>query len=121
MAAPMPVPPSMTADAPPGARPEPNPTTGANGAAAVPSSFLRTLAHELRNYVAPVQNANHLLRLRARNDPSLQPVIDIVERQLAGMLRTLDAIGEADRARRGDLVLDQAPTSVAAIVAAAVD
>jgi CheY-like chemotaxis protein len=93
----------------------------AHDAPAVPSSFLRTLAHELRNYVAPVQNANHLLRLRARNDPALQPVIEIIERQLAGMLRTLDAVGEADRVRRGELRPVREATSIETIVARAVD
>src|SRR4051812_8773206 len=89
--------------------------------ATVPSSFLRTLAHELRNFVAPVQNATHLLRLRARSDPSLMPVIEIMERQLAGMLRTLDAVGEAERARRGDIVLTRSPTTVEALVETALD
>lgn len=106
----------------------PTPLTGsvpessaASAGVTVPSAFLRTLAHELRNYIAPVQNANHLLRLRARAEPALQPVIDIVERQLTGMLRTLEAIGEADRARRGELELARAPTSVEALVQGALD
>lgn len=78
--------------------------------------FLRVLSHELRNNIAPIQNATHLLRMRSRADASLVPVIEIIERQLSGMLRTLDTLGEADRAHRGQTVLECAPVAVGALV-----
>ncbi|MEO5700875.1 MAG: hybrid sensor histidine kinase/response regulator [Casimicrobiaceae bacterium] len=71
-------------------------------------AFLRLLTHELRNFVAPVHNAVHLLRLKSRTDPGLTPIVDIIERQLAGMARALDAVSDADRLARGDLVLERA-------------
>ena len=61
--------------------------TAANAGA---SAFVRLLAHELRNYIAPMHNAMHLLRLKARGDPTLPPVLDLMERQLRGMLGALE-------------------------------
>lgn len=80
------------------------------------ADFLRLLAHELRNYVAPIHNAMHLMRLKSRSDPTLAPVIDIVERQLAGMTRALDAVSDADRIARGQFTLERAPTEVTTLV-----
>ena len=68
-------------------------------------NLLRTLVHELRNHVAPVVNAAHLMRLRAGADAELAPILAIIERQLAGMTRTLDDIVDADRLLRGEVTL----------------
>lgn len=78
--------------------------------------FLRVLGHELRNHIAPIQNAMHLLRLRSRADQTLLPVVEIIERQLTGMIRTLDTVGEADRVSRGRVVLERSPVAVQALV-----
>ena len=78
--------------------------------------FVRVLAHELRNYIAPMHNAMHLLRLKAKADPTLPPVIDLVERQLKGMLGALDAVSDADRARRGEMTLERAPVEVSHVI-----
>lgn len=78
--------------------------------------FLRVLAHELRNHIAPIQNAMHLLRLRSRTDQTLLPAVELIERQLGGMLRTLDAVGEADGVARGRAVLERSPIAVQALV-----
>ena len=80
------------------------------------SSFVRLLAHELRNYIAPMHNALHLLRLKAKGDPTLPPVIDLMERQLKNMLGALEAVGDADRLRRGDMALERAPADLSQIV-----
>ena len=42
--------------------------------------FLATLAHELRNPLAPIRNAMHVLR-RKTPDPGLAPLHDIIDRQ----------------------------------------
>lgn len=78
--------------------------------------FMRVLAHELRNHIAPIQNAMHLLRLRSRTDQTFLPAVEIIERQLVGMIRTLDAVGEADRVTRGRAVLERSPITVQALV-----
>jgi CheY-like chemotaxis protein len=83
--------------------------TAANAGA---NAFVRVLAHELRNYIAPMHNAMHLLRLKAKGDPTLPPVIDLMERQLRGMIGALEAVSEADRVRRSATVLDRAPADL---------
>jgi CheY-like chemotaxis protein len=83
-------------------------------------AFLRLLAHELRNYIAPMHNAMHLLRLKSRTDPTLGAVIDIVERQLTAMSAAVDAVSEADRVRRGELVLNRTAARVQELVENAV-
>ncbi|MDQ6620187.1 MAG: hybrid sensor histidine kinase/response regulator [Pseudomonadota bacterium] len=84
--------------------------------AAATSTFLRVLAHELRNYIAPMHNAMHLLRLKLRADPTLAPVLDIVERQLTAMAATLEAVSDADRARHGQIGLHRSSVPVQELV-----
>jgi len=89
---------------------------GEGGSGTQDPPFLRLLAHELRNYIAPMHNAMHLLRLKARNDPTLPPVIDMVERQLTAMAGTLEAVSEMDRVRRGEMTLERSAASARALV-----
>ena len=89
---------------------------GGTAANAGASAFVRLLAHELRNYIAPMHNAMHLLRLKAKADATLPPVIDLMERQLKGMIGALEAVSEADRARRGAIVLEHAPADLRDVV-----
>ena len=83
-------------------------TTGGN--------LLRALAHELRNSFAPIVNAVHLIRLRGSADPELPAILSIIERQVAAMTRTLDAIVEADRLLRGEIPLQTKRIDLAAAI-----
>ena len=47
--------------------------------------FLAMLSHELRNPLAPIQNAIHILRLKAEDDPIQQQARRIIERQVGQM------------------------------------
>src|SRR5580698_372209 len=49
--------------------------------------FLAMLAHELRNPLAPIRNAVHLMKLKAVEDPQLLLSRDIIERQLIQLSR----------------------------------
>src|SRR5213594_76813 len=82
--------------------------------------FLSVLAHDLRNRVAPMRNAVHLIRLHATTDPVLQSIVEILERQINGMVRLLEAIVDADRINRGELVLTRSEVDLAALIASAV-
>ena len=86
-------------------------TTGGN--------LLRALAHELRNSIAPVVNAVHLIRLRGSADPELPAILSIIERQVAAMTRTLDTIVEADRLLRGEMPLQTKRIDLATAIQAA--
>jgi PAS domain S-box-containing protein len=62
--------------------------------------FLATLAHELRNPLAPIRNAARLLK--ADSPPATQAKArDIIERQSAQMARLLDDLLDVSRITRG--------------------
>lgn len=65
--------------------------------------FARTLAHDLRNVVAPIRNAVQLLRFRGSADPDLAPITDIIERQVDEIVRLLNLLADADRSGRSNL------------------
>jgi CheY-like chemotaxis protein len=79
-------------------------------------NLLRALAHELRNSIAPVVNAVHLIRLRGSADPELPAILSIIERQVAAMTRSLDTIVDADRLLRGETSLQTRRIDVASAV-----
>jgi signal transduction histidine kinase/ActR/RegA family two-component response regulator len=78
--------------------------------------FLATLAHELRNPLAPIRNALRLLR--ARPDA---PVLDMLDRQVGHMVRLVDELVEVSRISRGDIQLRKEPVPLASVVQAAVE
>ena len=85
------------------------------------NEFLSVLAHELRNHVAPIRNAVHLLRLRGGSDPNIGPMLEMIERQVAAIVHELEVIVEAERASRGDLLIVSAKVDVSALVSRAVE
>jgi CheY-like chemotaxis protein len=52
---------------------------------------LRSLIHDLRNRIAPIRNATHLLRLRGGADPQLNEMASLIDRQVQAMADLLDA------------------------------
>jgi PAS domain S-box-containing protein len=83
--------------------------------------FLATLAHELRNPLAPLRNAVHLLKLREPLDPDLVWSRDVIERQVNQMARLLDDLIDVSRITRNKLQLRKAPVEVRTLVANAVE
>jgi len=83
--------------------------------------FLATLAHELRNPLAPLRNALEILRMRG-NDPAIAAhARQIMERQLAQMVRLVDDLLDVSRITTGKLTLRTESVALAAIVQSAVD
>ncbi|GAB3101368.1 response regulator [Lysobacter terrae] len=81
--------------------------------------FLAMLAHELRNPLAPLQNALTIRRLSlAGSEDELQ---DVMERQLALLVRMLDDLLDVARITRGKMLLRREPTSLQAILRTAID
>jgi CheY-like chemotaxis protein len=62
------------------------------------ASKLRGLVDVLRNAVAPIANAAHLLRRRGSADPELTEALDVIEHQVAEIVATIDAIAESGNA-----------------------
>jgi len=97
------------------------------------SSFLRVLAHELRNHIATINNTLFMLRLHGAartgsSNPAGAPVaaapapddrqamLDMIERQATAMNRVLDLMVEAERVQQGELTLVLEPIDVRALV-----
>src|SRR6185503_510105 len=52
--------------------------------------FLATLAHELKNPLAPIRNALTMLRLKGPPDPELQQARELIDRQVGHLVRLVD-------------------------------
>jgi PAS domain S-box-containing protein len=82
--------------------------------------FLATLAHELRNPLAPLLNA---LNVRRMSNPaaSEDPFQGLMERQLGLLVRLIDDLLDVARITRGKLVLRTGPTTLQAVLESAVE
>jgi signal transduction histidine kinase/ActR/RegA family two-component response regulator len=83
--------------------------------------FLATLAHELRNPLAPVRNAIHILRARLPPTPELQWARDVIDRQVTQMARLIDDLMDVSRITRGTFDLRRERVSLMEIVRLAVE
>ena len=68
-------------------------------------SFIATLAHELRNPLAPIRNAVQLLRKGGHDDPQLVWCRDVIDRQVTQMARLLEDLFDVSRLTRGQFAL----------------
>jgi signal transduction histidine kinase len=82
--------------------------------------FLATLAHELRNPLAPLQSGLDLLNL-ARDPDTVAETLSMMSRQLAHMVRLIDDLLNASRITNDKLTLRKERVSLPAIVATAVE
>jgi PAS domain S-box-containing protein len=83
--------------------------------------FLATLAHELRNPLAPIRHAARLLGIQGLDATQAQMARDIITRQVARMALLLDDLLEVSRITRGRLELRKERVSLASLVKAAVE
>src|SRR5205807_1378285 len=82
--------------------------------------FLATLAHELRNPLAPIRNALQIIRL-SPDGAAREQARTLMERQLAHMVRLVDDLLDVSRITRGKLELRKAPVELSAVVSSAVE
>jgi len=83
--------------------------------------FLATLAHELRNPLAPIRNAVELIRLRAPQDPAVERARAAIERQTLHLTRLVDDLLDVSRITLGRIHLRQEPVDLGEVASAAVD
>src|SRR5204862_1684835 len=67
--------------------------------------FLAMLAHELRNPLAPIRNALHLLRLQGGDPGRVERLREMLERQVGHMTRLIDDLLDVSRITRGKITL----------------
>jgi signal transduction histidine kinase/ActR/RegA family two-component response regulator len=83
--------------------------------------FLATLAHELRNPLAPIRNSLNILRLAGHDNGSAGRVHEMMERQVNHMVRLVDDLLDVSRVSRGKIELRKEPVELAAVVRSAVE
>jgi PAS domain S-box-containing protein len=83
--------------------------------------FLATLAHELRNPLAPVRNAVLLLKRKADDARIRDWATTIIERQAQSMARMLDDLLDVSRITRGTLTLQKQRLNLASVLENAVE
>ncbi len=67
--------------------------------------FLAMLAHELRNPLAPIRTAVHVMRLLGLQEEQLSQARDMIDRQVTHMTRLIDDLLDVSRLSRGKVLL----------------
>ena len=83
--------------------------------------FLATLAHELRNPLAPIRNSLTLLEIAGHEDPTIERVRGILERQVGHMVRLVDDLMELSRITRGKIHLRRERLDLASAIRSALE
>lgn len=83
--------------------------------------FVATLAHELRNPLAPLRSGLDCLRLIPRTSPQDGPILEIMGRQLEHMVRLVDDLLDVSRINTGKVELRLEPVKLSEMIADAVD
>ncbi|MCW7541570.1 ATP-binding protein [Aquabacterium sp. A7-Y] len=81
--------------------------------------FLAMLGHELRNPLAPIVTALHLMARRA--DPASAFERGVIERQVAHLSRLVDDLLDVSRITRGKVQIERSPLDMKAVVERAME
>jgi PAS domain S-box-containing protein len=85
------------------------------------SEFLATLAHELRNPLAPIRTGLDLLRMAPPDPHAAARVHGMMDRQLGHLIHLVDDLLDVARITRGKIELKKEPVLLRTIVATAVE
>lgn len=83
--------------------------------------FLALLGHELRNPLAPLRNALHVLHLRGADPPTVAWAQEVAQRQVQQLSRLVDDLLDVSRIGRGKILLRQERVDIVALVATVVE
>jgi PAS domain S-box-containing protein len=83
--------------------------------------FLATLAHELRNPLAPIRNSLQILSMPRIDAETAQRSREMMERQVHHLVRLVDDLLDVSRVMRGKIDLRREPVELAAVVARVVE
>lgn len=82
--------------------------------------FLATLAHELRNPLAPLRNVAEILRMEPLSQTA-RHATGVMERQISQLVRLIDDLMDVSRITRGQLTLRKDRVDLRAIIESAVE
>lgn len=83
--------------------------------------FLAMLAHELRNPLAPIRNALHVLQLKSPPVPEITRMLEVIDRQMTQMTRLVDDLLDVSRISRKKIVLRKSRLSVTEVINTALE
>ena len=83
--------------------------------------FLATLAHELRNPLAPMTNALQILKLLRQNPEAIGTAEAVMERQLKQMVRLVDDLLDVSRINTGKLAISKSRVDVQSVMRDAIE
>ena len=83
--------------------------------------FLATLAHELRNPLAPVWNGLSIIKRVPDDAARVQQVADMIERQVGQLARLVDDLLDVSRITTGKIELKKQATDIASILHSAIE
>ncbi|HTW38495.1 MAG TPA: response regulator [Steroidobacteraceae bacterium] len=83
--------------------------------------FLATLAHELRNPLAPIRSAVQIMRMAEGDQATTSAARAIIERQLKHLVRLIDDLMDVSRLTRGKLELRKERVDLATVLQIAVE
>lgn len=90
-------------------------------AAARKDEFLATLAHELRNPLAPIRNALEIMRISQNQPEAVESARSLMERQVTALVRLIDDLLEVSRMSRGKVQLRLERLSLYQVLEAAIE
>jgi PAS domain S-box-containing protein len=82
--------------------------------------FLATLAHELRNPLAPLRNVSAILRMESLSETARHST-GVMERQISQLVRLIDDLMDVSRITRGQLTLRKERVDLRSIIESAVE
>jgi PAS domain S-box-containing protein len=83
--------------------------------------FLATLAHELRNPLAPIRNSIDTLRLAGDVDKSTERIYETIAQQVTNLVRIVDDLLEVARISTGKICLRKELIAISKVLSSAVD
>lgn len=83
--------------------------------------FLAMLAHELRNPLAPVRNALHIMRMPGVDADTVRLARDLMDRQTSHLVRMVDDLLDVSRIMRNRVELRKERLDLASVFTAAVE
>lgn len=85
------------------------------------NEFLAILAHELRNPLAPLSNAVHLVREPTASEDVRGESIEMIERQMRRLTQLVDDLLDVSRIEHGKIILRMEPVELRAFLRAVAD
>jgi signal transduction histidine kinase/ActR/RegA family two-component response regulator len=85
------------------------------------NDFLAMLGHELRNPLAPIRNALHILKMPGASDQAVAQAREAMERQVQHVVRLVDDLLDVSRIMRAKIDLRKEVTDLASIIGSAVE